>query len=226
MSLAARLARLVRPEAGPTLPELLRPLPLAARAAVWAALGAVVLVLAWRALGGGPAEEEVVVRGERTFNLAHSAAFRRVEVPGALLALERRRPGDGLFLDSFTVRALTLPPYRGAASGTLPIVAGERLARLEERLPGFRPGNPVEGRTRVNAAPGYQLAYAYRRDGRTIYARDVLLVPDAPGERRGVLLELRTTPAAGTPNVDGVASTGVLRLPLRSFRFGTERSGP
>jgi hypothetical protein len=226
MRTGVRLADLVRPEAGPTLPDLLRPLPRVARAAVWGGLAAIVLVLAWLALGGAdPAEEEIVVRGERTFNLAHGGTFERVAAPGALLALQRRRE-DGLFLDGFTVRPLTLPPYRGAASGTLPLVGGERLAALERRLEGFRPANPVEGRTRVNAAPGYQLTYALRRDGRTIYARDILLVPDAPGERRGVLLELRTTPAAGTPNAARVGATGALRLPLRSFRFGTERDEP
>ncbi len=226
MSGGVRLADLVRPDAGPTLPELLRPLPRAVRAAVWAGLAAVVVVVAWVALGGAaPEEEEIVVRGERTFNLAHGGAFREVRAPGALLALERTRPSDGLFLDGLTVRPLTLPPYRGAASGTLPLVAGERLAALR-RLPGFTPGNPVEGRARVNAAPGYALVYSFRRGGRTIYARDVLLVPETPGERRGVLLELRTTPAAGTPNAGRVGATGALRLPLRSFRFGTEREDP
>ncbi len=226
MSAGVRLADLVGSGAEPTLPELLRPLPRAARAGVWGALGALVLVVAWVALGGAaPSEEHVVVRGERTFNLAHGGAFERVRAPGALLALERTRPSDGLFLDGLTVRALTLPPYRGAASGTLPIVAGERLARVR-RLPGFTPGNPVEGRARVNAAPGYALVYSFRRGGRTVYARDVLLVPETPGERRGVLLELRTTPAAGTPNAGRVGATGALRLPMRSFRFGTDREGP
>jgi hypothetical protein len=217
----------VRPEFGPTLPELLRAWPRWARVAAWAGLAAVVLLAAWLGLGGASApQEHVVVRGERTFNLAHGSGFARARDPGALLALERRRPADGLFLDSYTVRALTLPPYRGAAAGTFPLVAGERLDALRERLSGFAPGNPVEARTRVNAAPGYQVTYRYRSAGRTIYARDVLLVPDLPGARRGVLLELRSTPAAGTPSVDRVGSTGALRLPLRSFRFGTERSGP
>jgi hypothetical protein len=221
-----RLADLVRPDAGPTLPELLRPLPRVARAAVWGGLGALVLVAAWLGLGGAaPAEEHVVVRGERTFNLVHGGSFTPAAAPGALLVLERARE-DGLFLDGLTVRPLALPAYRGAASGTLPLVAGERLAALRRRLPRFSPGNPVEGRTRVNAAPGYQLTYAFRRGGRTIYARDVLLVPEAPGERRGVLLELRTTSAAGTPNANRVGATGALRLPLRSFRFGTERDAP
>ena len=218
---------LVRPEFGPTLPELLRAWPRAARLAVWGALGVLALAGLWLGLGGAaPAQEHVVVRGERTFNLVHGPGFEQVREPGALLALRRTRPSDGLFLDSYTVRPLTLPPYRGAASGTFPLVAGERLDALRARLPRLAPGDPVEGRTRVNGAPGYQLTYQFRRGGRTLYARDVLLVPDVPGERRGLLLELRSTPAAGTPSVDRVGSMGALRLPLRSLRFGTERSAP
>jgi hypothetical protein len=214
---------LVKPAYGPTLPALLAPLPRALRVTAWAGVALAVVAAAWLVLARGGDEEHVVVRASRTFNLAYSERLERVVRPGALLALERRR--DGLFLDALTVRALTLPPYGGASSGILPLVADDHLRALRGRLPGLVLGNPAEGRTRINEAPGYEVTFRYREGRRTVYARDVLLVPDVEGVREGVLLELRSTPAAGTPNTDATGDAGPLKLPLRSFRFGTEREG-
>lgn len=217
----------VRSGFGPTLRELLAPLPGPARWAAWALLGlAVVVVAATLAVRLGLAsrtsERQVVVRGERTFNLAYKEAFVPVRDAGALLAIERRR--GALLLDRLVVRPFALPPYRGAASGVLPIVGGRHLRDLRARVPGFVGASSPEGRTRINRSPGYQVTFRYRSGRRTIYARDILLVP-ADGARDGVVIELRSTPAAGTPNAEATGNTGALRLPVRSFRFGTERSG-
>jgi hypothetical protein len=214
--------RVVQPGFGPTLRELLAPLPRPVRWATWAALVAAGAAAAWFGLAPGRGDEEVVVRGERTFNLAYGDGVARVRVPGTLLALERRR--GPLLLDRMTVRSLTLPPYSGAASGVLPIVGGRHLEGLRSRLERFQSASSPEGRTRINDAPGYQVTFRYRAGRRTIYGRDILLVP-VDGAREGVVLELRSTPAAGTPNAEATGTTGALRLPLRSFRFGTERSG-
>jgi hypothetical protein len=54
----------------------------------------------------------------------------------------------------------------------------------------------------------------------------VLVVPDVedgPPPRAGVDLDLRTARSAVVPNVDSVGRNGALKLPLTSFRFGTER---
>jgi GNAT superfamily N-acetyltransferase len=216
---------LVRPEYGPTLPELLRRVPRVVRWGVWAALAVLAAVVLF--VGGGgtaPAETSAVIRGERTFNLAWSPErLHRTDVPGALLALEGSR--DGLFLDSFTVRAVTLPAYRGAGAGAvLPLLAAQRLAEVRG-ADGFVASNPPEGRARVNESPGYQITWRERRGGRTIYARDIWLLPPVDGARDAVRIELRSTPAAGTPNADRTGGTGALKQPLRSFRFGTERQG-
>jgi hypothetical protein len=216
---------LVKPEYRPTLPELLRPLPRWARRCAWAALALLAAIAVWLGTGGAkPPETHVVVHGARTFNLAWGARMHRVSRPGALLALENRR--NGLFLDSYVVRAVTLPPYRGFAGGSvLPILAGRRLQEIAATASGFMPSNPPEGRTRINDAPGYQITWRERQNGRTIYARDVWLVPPVDGERNAVLIELRSTPAANTPNADRTGGTGALKQPVRSFRFGTERAG-
>jgi hypothetical protein len=219
------MSTLVKDEYGPTLPELLRGVPRWAQAAAWTGIVVLLAVGLWLGTGGANApERHVVVRGERTFNLAWNPdRLQRVQVPGALLALEGRR-GD-LFLDSLTIRPATLPAYEGAPGGVLAVLGAQRLEELRRTAPGFVPSNPPEGRTRVNDSTGYQITWRERRDGRTIYARDIWLMPPEAGARDAILVQLRTTPAAGTPNADRTGGTGALKQPLRSLRFGTERVG-
>jgi hypothetical protein len=219
------MSSLVRDEYGPTLPELLRRVSRPLRIAAWAGLALLVAVGVWLGTGGASApERHAVIRGERTFNLAWTPSrLERVQRPGALFALEGRR-GD-LFLDSFAVQPVTLPAYRGSPGGVLAVLGSRRLAELRATAPGFRASNPPEGRTRVNDSAGYQVTWSEKRGGRTIYARDIWLVPPVPGARDAILVQLRTTPAAGTPNADRTGSAGALKRPLRSLRFGTERVG-
>jgi hypothetical protein len=212
----------VKPQYGPTLPELVRRLPRAGQVAVVAFValliaGAVVLTLSSR-----PDEKNVIVRGATTFNLTYGAQLQRVSRPGALFALRRER--SGLFLDSYVVRPLVLPPYRGAAGGLLPLYSFAYLKQLRKR---YRDADLVlEGRTRINNAIGYQLVLRGKLGERTLYVRDLLLVPDDPeGARRGVVIELESTPAAGTPNAVGIGNAGPLKQAMRSFRFGTSREG-
>ena len=219
------MSTLVKDEYGPTLRELLGGVPRSARWAAWAAIVLVAGIAVWLGTGGAAAPEtHAVVRGERTFNLAWDPSrLKRVQRPGALFALEGSR--NGLFLDGFTVRSATLPPYKGAPGGALAVLAANRLREIRATAPGFVASNPPDGRTRVNDSTGYQITWRERRDGRTIYARDIWLVSPKPGSREALLVELRTTPAAGTPNADRTGGTGALKQPLRSLRFGTERVG-
>jgi hypothetical protein len=212
----------VKPQYGPTMPQLVRRLPRPVQAVViliaaLIAAGVVALIVATR-----PDVTNTVVRGPATFNLAYGPQLRRESLPGALFAL--RREQHGLFLDSYVVRPLTLPPYRGAAGGVLPVYAVHYLARLHRRYGAFEVA--ADGRTRINNAIGYQLVLRARRDGRTLYVRHLLLVPDDPeGARNGVIVELESTPAAGTPNAIGIGNAGPLKQAMRSFRFGTSTSG-
>jgi hypothetical protein len=219
------MSTLVKDEYGPTLPELLKGVPRWAQLATWATIAVVLAVGLWLGTGGAAApERHAVVRGERTFNLAWDPSrLERVQVPGALFALEGKR-GD-LFLDSLAVRSVTLPAYDGAPGGVLAVLGAKRLQELRATAPGFKASNPPEGRTRVNDSTGYQVTWRERRGGRSIYARDIWLVPPELNARDAILVELRSTPAAGTPNADRVGGTGALKQPLRSLRFGTERVG-
>ena len=156
------------------------------------------------------------MRGVRSFSLAYSAPLERVRRPGTLVALERRRGPH--VVDVLAVRPLTLPAYRGSASGTLPIVAGRHLRELRRRLPGLAMANRPEGRARLTDGPSYELNFRFRAAGRTQYGRDVLVVPE--GVRQGVLIELRSTRRPGPD--ESVGARGALRLPLRSFAFETD----
>jgi hypothetical protein len=212
----------VKPQYGPTLVQLLAPRPLAVRVA--AGIGAAVLIVAvvLIALSTRPDVTYVLEHEPVTFNLGYGPQFERVSKAGTVVALSHVR--DGLFLDSYVVRPLALPPYRGAVGGMLPVYADGYTERLRHRYNGFE--FVSEGRTRVNNAIGYEVTFRAKRGGRTIYGRHLLLVEDSPdGLRRGVILELTSTAAAGTPNADEIGNHGALKQALRSFRFGSDRTG-
>jgi hypothetical protein len=220
------MASSLRPEFGPTLGDLLAPrwrsLRRGTRRALIAAAVAAVAVgaLGVRAAVGG--DHEFVHRSAPAFNLRWHEPLRRVAPqPGEYLRLESRR--GSLFLQSFAVRRLELPAYRGNPDGEFPIYAESHIAGLAGRLEGFQRtcDGCGEGKARINDVAGYSINFEAKIGKRTLYGRDVLLVPDEKGARVGVVLEMRATPAARVAGPETVGSGGVLKLPLRSFRFGT-----
>ncbi|MDQ3675585.1 MAG: hypothetical protein M3401_02095 [Actinomycetota bacterium] len=212
----------VQPQYGPTLLQLLAARPRRVRIAAGAFTVLLVIATVVIALRSRPDETVVLVREPITFNFAYGPQYERVTRPGALLALRRMR-GDR-FLESYVIRDLRLPRYRGAVGGMLPLYSDGHMRRLRQRYPGARLVN--EGRTRLNNGVGYQVTFRGVRDGRALYIRHFLVVPELPdGQRRGVLIELETTFAAGTPNAESVGAVGPLKMALRSFRFGEDREG-
>ncbi len=213
----------IKAEYGPTLPQLLAPRSLPVRFAAAAVVLAIVLVAAFIAITSRAQEEAVLVREPVTFNLVYGEQWGRVQRPGALVAL--RNIGErGLFLDSYTIRDLRLPAYRGVVGGTLPVLADGYVQRLNRRYREFE--QVSEGRARINNAIGYEVVFRARLGARRLYGRHYLLVEEEPaGRRRGVVIELESTPAAGTPNAADVGAHGALKTPLRSFRFGEDRKG-
>lgn len=212
----------IKAEYGPTLPQLLAPRPLAVRVAAAALAALVVLGALFVVLTTRPDESEILVREPITFNLVHGDEWTRTQAAGAHVSLRHER--DGLFLDSYAIRDLRLPPYRGAASGTLPVYATGYVRALRSRYPEFELVS--EGRARINNAIGYELTFRARTGERRLYGRHYLLVEEEPeGRRRGVVLELASTPAAGTPTATDIGNHGALKTPLRSFRFGEDRKG-
>lgn len=217
----------IKSEYGPTLLALLAPRHLAVRIAAAVVAIAILAAAVVIALTSRSEETAVLIRQPITLNFVYGPQWTPVDRAGTLVAL-RHESSSGLFLDSYAIRELTLPPYRGAVSGTLPVYAHGYLRTLARRFAKFE--LVEEGRARINNGIGYALTFrAFTGTGtgaRRLYARHYLLVEEEPeGQRHGVVLEIESTPSAGTPNAGGIGNHGALKTPLRSFRFGEDREG-
>jgi hypothetical protein len=209
----------------PTLPELAGPwlarLPAAVRIAL-AVVGAVLLLalIALIALKPGDDVTEYVKRSGLTFNFRYPDPLVRVSPRGEeIVRLQNVRP-DGLFVQSYAVEPLALPAYRGDVGGLLPIVADGEIRTLAQR---FRQFELVqEGKTRLNQVPGYAITFRARLGQRRLLGREILLPEPVPGGRRGVRLLMLATPSAGIGRAEDVGVHGAIKLPFRTFRFGTE----
>jgi hypothetical protein len=211
----------MKPEYGPTLGRLLSPRwraasPLARGVVVAAAVGLLALLV-----GVALTLENAGFShgGKLPFSFAYRSLYRVAPDPGGYVKVQRRR-ADGTLEDSYAVEPLLLPPYSGELSGELPVYAAGYIRSLEQRDTEFVLRG--EGKTRVNAVPAYQVLYTAVVEGRTMYGRDVLLLPEVHGAREGVEIVMLTSPTANS-QVDSpleVASTGVLLRPLKTFTFG------
>jgi hypothetical protein len=210
----------VRPEFGPTLPELLAPrlraLPRPVRLALGAAAAALVLVVLWALLlrGPGGGQRTVVVRSPTAFNFIYRPPLAKRAPHAGELA---RVSGRG---QSFVVRDLRLPAYRGDSAGILPIWTTDTSDALARRLPGYQ--WRYEGRANVNGFQGYELVFQYRPHGRLVFGRRIFLLPQTTG-RRGVEITLLAPRSLAVARADAIGHNGPLKTALRSFRFGTSR---
>lgn len=204
---------IVRPELGPTLPELLAPLPRAARRglAVAALLVLAVIVGFWVRSRADPLTR-IVVQRPVAFNLGYQSPFSRLPArAGELVRVGHRDQW-------FSVSELRLPPFHGDVAGLLPLYS----TAVARELARVRPGLQVrsEGRVNVNAIQGYGFSYIVREAGARVYGQRILLPTDA-SSRSGVTLALESAASPAVPNPDMVGRTGPLKVTLRSFRFGT-----
>jgi len=204
---------------GPTLGQLLAPrwhaAPRAARGMV-IAVGGVLVVLAVAAVFTLlPASFSY--GGAAPFHFSYRGLYRSTPGPGEYVRVERRARGE--LEDSFAVAPLRLPPYAGGLSGELPLYASGYIGALGRRFRGFTLRG--EGKTRVNTVPAYNVFYIATVGGREMYGRDVLLLPERPGVRDGVAIEMLSTPRVSlrVSSPLEVAGTGVLERPLKTFTF-------
>jgi hypothetical protein len=211
----------VRPEFGPTLPELLAPrlrrLSRGARV-VLAVLVLLVLVgLAKVLFGGGSGAplRGVVVREPIAANFVYRAPFHKLTPGRGELAKVGAANGQ-----SFAVRDLRVAPYKGDAAGMLPVLAAQLESRMERELPGFQ--WRYDGRANVNQIQGYEILFQYRPNGKLAYGRRILLLPTVTATR-GVDLLLLSPRMNSVIRYDAVGRNGGLKTALRSFRFGTQR---
>jgi hypothetical protein len=212
----------MKPEYGPTLGRLLAPrwnaAPRLARFAVVGAAVALVAVLA--AVGLTLANTTYSHGGPVPFSFNYRDLYRVAPERGGYVRVQSRWP-DGALKYSYAVDPLRLPPYTGALTGEMPIYAASYIRALSRTYRGFDLRG--EGKTKIsNTLTGYQVAYWADVEGREMYARDVLLMPERPGVREGVDIHMLTAPGA-SPQVLSpleVGETGVLLRPLKNFSFG------
>jgi len=219
----------VRPEFGPTLPELLAPrvraLPRAAQVAlaVIAALlvaGAAYAVVHKRESDARP---QAVVRSPIAYNLIYGSPLERV-APRGRETLRLQTASGAPAPQRFTVTPYRLPPYKGDATGILTLQSANMIAQMRRTIPGFVWRG--DGRVNYNRQPGYEILYQAKIDGRTTYGRRTVLVPgDDTHPREGVDISMVAARSDATPRVDAVGATNgsALKTAIRSFRFGTQR---
>jgi hypothetical protein len=209
----------VLPEYRPTLrEELARHRPATRRAVAGALVAFAVLFSVWAFV---PHRKGVHVVHEPppTFNLRYGDVFARVPPrDGELLHI--RRSANGRVIDEFTLTRLALPPYRGDAAGFLPVYAERVLAELRARYPGLR--LVEEGKARVNYVAGYSILFRVGRGAERMVGREVLLPLPERGARDGVRMALRTWRGSGVGEPRQLGAKGALKVPYRSFRYGTE----
>jgi hypothetical protein len=210
----------LKPQYGPTLGQLLAPRWHAAGRAVRGAVIAAAIGLVALAIGAFLTLEPAKISygGAVPFHFNYRGLYRTAPAPGEYVRVQRR--AHGRLEDSFAVAPLRLPPYAGGLSGELPLYASGYIDALSSKYRGFVLRG--EGKTRVNTVPAYNVFYTATVQGREMYGRDVLLLPERPGVHDGVAIEMLTLPAAKarvTSPIE-VAGTGVLERPLKTFTFG------
>lgn len=211
---------LVRPEYGPSGPELIRR-RWGARGVRAAVAGVVLaaLVLAVLIARAGDGITLLEHRSAPVFTLLYPAGqlHRVAPQPGELLRLTSHR---GRLRMAVTVGRLRLPPYRGSVAGVLPIYADRAIDRLAGELPAFQA--LTDGKARVNDAPGYQFGYRFGPPGHRTLGTDVFVVAK-DGDREGVLIRYRQANPPGGPAGPGRDLVKSTRSAFRSFRFGLDR---
>jgi hypothetical protein len=218
----------VRPEFGPTLPELLAPriraLPRIAQVALAALVVAVVLVAALFVLRReeNDGRAQAVVREPIAYNLVYPRTLARV-APQGRETLRLQTPAGAKDPQSFAVTPYRLPPYTGDPTGVLTLTSANMISRMRQTIPGFVWRG--DGRVNYNRQPGYEILFQARIDGRTTYGRRTILLPggDTP-PKEGVDIMMLAARSEAIPRVDAIgAAAGALKTAIRSFRFGTER---
>jgi hypothetical protein len=211
----------IKAEYGPTLGRLLSPRWRAASPPARWFVRACVAGLVALAIGAFFTLENAHYSQSGTVPLSFSyRSLDRVHpLPGQYVRLERHTSA-GRLEDSFALEPLELPAYSGEATGELPLFAAGYIGELRKQYEDF--ALQAEGKTRVNTVPAYQVIYTARVDGQTMWGRNVLLLAEKPGVRRGVKIVMLTTPTANKEVISPleVASEGVLLRPLKTLTLG------
>jgi hypothetical protein len=181
-------------------------------------------------------QQEATKRGLEpiSFNFDHARRLRIFKPPGDYVQAEWRV--GGTLAASISVAPFEVRRQTGLLSGWLPIEATRLERRSARAYDHFR--LQFEGRARVNDVEGYQYAFDARlpqqgKRPRQLFGRVVILpepydvgdpgkdYPAGQGPTRGVKLTMLSTRLDKVDSSTVVGDQGILKRPLRSFRFGT-----
>jgi hypothetical protein len=160
--------------------------------------------------------------GAVPFSFSYGGLSRTAPGPGGYARVQRIVAGR--LEDSFEVAPFTLPSHSAALGAALAMYASGYVQRLAAvHLPG-QSGFVLRGQgsTQIDAVPPYatyNVFYTTTVQGRSMYGRNVLLLPERPGARRGVEIAMLTA-AAGNRQVTSPLDVGVkgaLEEPLGTF---------
>jgi hypothetical protein len=221
----------LKSEYRPTLGELLAPRWRRASWGVrtlWVVAGAlVVAVIAGAALT--LASPTVTHGGPVPFSFSYAGLHRTDPAPDGYAKVQR--VVDGRLEDSFAVGPFLLPPYHGALGAALAMYASGYVQRLAVGEGGAHiPGQSGfvlrgQGSTQIDAVSSYatyNVFYTTTVQGREMYGRNVLLLPDQQDVRRGVEITMLAA-VAGNHQVTSPLDVGVkgaLEEPLGTFSLG------
>src|SRR3954465_12236326 len=199
----------VRPEFGPTLPELggprIRALPRAAQIAL-AAIAALVVVgfAVFVRRDTEDTRAQAVVRAPIAYNLVYPPSLERVR-PKAGETLRLQTPAGTAAPQSFAVKPFKLPPYRGDSAGILTLMSANMITQMGKQYPGFVWRG--DGRVNYNRQPGYEILFKAKIDGHTTYGRRTMLVPggDTP-PKEGLDITMPPARPAALPRGAAAAS--------------------
>jgi len=233
-----RLAADVKPEYGPTMPDLLAS-RLGTLSGRWrAAAGAVVIVVLAvaliEALRGGPAGFAASEPGV-AFSFSYSGLEREPAPPGQYVQLASHTAA-GRLVAQLAVGPLELPAFAGNVIGVEPVFVAGYMREFAARTPGVVLQSAAP--TLVGPTAGYNFTYTRTIAGEEYFGRVIFLTPStAPGQRRGVVVSLLAQPFLSgiiTPGSGGLAGalyepgqggvgvmfqpSGTLSLPLATLR--------
>jgi hypothetical protein len=152
------------------------------------------------------------------FGFRYRGLYRAPTPAGAYVRVQRIE--SGRLEDSFAVSPLLLAPYRGEPTPALALYATGYIRALAVREPGFVLRG--EGWTQVDSISPYavyNVFYTVPHGGRELYGRNILVLPQHPGARRGVTIAMLGDPSGekqlSSPLLLG--TVGPLEGPLVSF---------
>jgi hypothetical protein len=214
---------LLRPEFGPTLPDLLsRRLSVSRRVITLVAVLVLVLIVVGIKVGLSIGRATITVNGDPSFTLVykthklHRAPLRT----GELVRVQGR--SKHVFV-ALTARRVALPAFRGdVIGGEMPVYSTQYTDGLSTQLPQFTVSD--EGKARIGTAQGYEIGYQSGPKNHRTYWREIFLVtdPEKGVAQNAVVLRLRQT-FSGRTNARDQAVVQAGKQAYESFRFGTGR---